>query len=98
LLIIVYDSLVFSITSQQYFSLTPNQHQPPVPVIQQYFSLTTNHRQPIEQATMFIIKSLFSDFFLYSRRPIAGKKLVATGKYMPPACSVGQHFMVSPRV
>ena len=35
---------LFAATSQQYFSLTPNQHQPPSS--QQYFSLTTNQHQP----------------------------------------------------
>ena len=35
---------LFAASSQQYFSLTPNQHQPPAN--QQYFSLTINQHQP----------------------------------------------------
>ena len=39
-------SLCSSASSQQYFCLTPNQHQSPAPASQQYFSLTINQHQP----------------------------------------------------
>jgi len=56
--IIRYVQLVCHPASQPYFSLTPNQYQPPANSNQQYFSLITNQHQPPTTTEMEKLKKI----------------------------------------